>query len=1475
MVGLKTIWLLITLLVLASCVPQTKQTDCGSNEAFSPSLRACIPISQDAASFINISSYIPTAPLTKYKNDTSNVTLSIVISNPYTEPYTVTWERVYAGNTVALSATTSTSYTFVPFSLQTEVGTHTFVVKIKSSSGKILDSHNFEVHISDNPKPVIVSSTVTPAMYANTYNPTELPQDFSFTVNNNNASSMSSAGYRVDWTLFRSGLIIDTESDTFPTSSPIGSLSATGSNYPVYTFDPAALYPVGSNITGSYVVRARLTNTAAEVVAEQQWSVTVDHPALPKITARDIYAASTSPAFSTITKAFDGVAYTAATAYNFIPCTMSSGICVPISGATAQADYCVTVADGHGSYTTDSYYVRVTYYLDGNTSVYTGLTSAVDNKVCLSDGGSSVLSSVLFANTNSMTAQNHTLVARVVDDATGREYTLSDMNGSLGTYPLTWNLSVQPQNQKPSVSFGALTTASCTSSVGNSMSGCGVASDTNFTVKINLDADDFYTPITGATQESKFNYSIRLYRNNVLVHTCTKSQAGMDGSIDSNGTDGYSCNLRINSYDGAGPVDVTTSTYQVQAEILDVGSPIAAAPATSSTLTWTFAAGSVTETNTAPSIASFSVSGSVDEGNPLSFSASVTDAERDNFSWVIEYCKNTTCASNSDFVSLSSGNVVRTNNSNPYAWTATYNTTQDFLLTSQLPSCTTTARDAVCNKQFRLRITDTPSSSSTATQSATSSTASSNIKNINPVPVLTLTSLTPNPITYTSAVSFTGFPVSLNASAPSFINDSSTVAAEKNFRFQWYARNNASVTTYQPIDGANTFNLIWTPSLIKAANLSTDNPVLLMLCVEDQPATVVATPNPTNSICTAGNNAASWAALYVNPWSVTVRNNTVVAYDISTGSTTTELSTTSTGSGTETAVWYELPTTTNSVVSSAAYIASIGNDKRIYVKKVLVRDNGQIDTIDSSLRIEFDAVPTGTILEVKDLSITGYQPNAALPATELYIAYMASRTGTPGSFYPQVRRIDLTHTPGKSGTSNNQAGKFGFDYDGPGFNNNCSTPAECTVTTSAGSATSATSGVLTISFSPTAALTGNFEIVGPLGTFQITFGTYNGTNQICSNCSGAQMATDLSNILSQSADFKLAGYSATPAGNTVTINGSLSGDYFDSSLAPFGHISDQVGQIYISGTNWYLPFINSSLGGADNDKLSVYTAPVSGMLNPASVTTMLPSTTSGLNTIPASSKFSSYFDGTNLTVGVISKVGSYSYIYRMNPTTMVINSLKQIMLSDVGLDIQVAGNSSNVFAMVKVSAGSDLKVGAYNETLTAGSEFSISDPAYVEATSDTDDYFNAGDLASWKIIPYGTEARIIGASKGLGSTYDLYMARLKVQSSSWVLSCGDCDKISPLGNNISPYVKVSAAPIRMKASGAGAAAYRLATDGSISNQGIKDVMFLSYGHINSGSSCDPALGVMNVEVEGISSANVHVGSGSNQDSGLYRSPIVK
>src|SRR5690606_38202516 len=131
-------------------------------------------------------------------------------------------------------------------------------------------------------------------MYASVMTPSELPVNFEIEVRNNNAT-MVGAGYRVDWSVYRLGLLIDTESDLFPTSIPLGSTSPTGKNYPRYTFNPASIDGI---IIGNYIIKATLTNTLNEVVDERTWSVNVNHPSLPKITSRNLYAGSSSPSWN-------------------------------------------------------------------------------------------------------------------------------------------------------------------------------------------------------------------------------------------------------------------------------------------------------------------------------------------------------------------------------------------------------------------------------------------------------------------------------------------------------------------------------------------------------------------------------------------------------------------------------------------------------------------------------------------------------------------------------------------------------------------------------------------------------------------------------------------------------------------------------------------------------------------------------------------------------------------------------------------------------------------------------------------------------------------------------------------------------------------------------------------------------------------------------------------------------------------------
>jgi hypothetical protein len=204
--------------------------------------------------------------------------------------------------------------------------------------------------------------------------------------------------------------------------------------------------------------------------------------------------------------------------------------------------------------------------------------------------------------------------------------------------------------------------------------------------------------------------------------------------------------------------------------------------------------------------------------------------------------------------------------------------------------------------------------------------------------------------------------------------------------------------------------------------------------------------------------------------------------------------------------------------------------------------------------------------------------------------------------------------------------------------------------------------------------------------------------------------------------------------------------------------------------------------------------------------------------------------------------------------------------------VQVAASSTNVFVGATASVGSELRLGVYDINGALQDEFDMDG----NVDGNTGDYFNTSDISSFRILPYGTEARLFAVSKGTTLTnYKLYMARLRAVSSIWTLSCGDCQTVSESSADfdLSKYVSIGVAPIRDNLF----PAYRLSSDGSVPNQGIKDVAFVSFGRtdIASATTCDPAIGVFNVEGEAINSTTIFGGTNPNEDAGLFRPPFVK
>ena len=183
MVGLKAFWILLSTLVLVASVPQTKQTECASNEAFNASLRTCVPVVQGGSSFINIKSFVPQFTQTRSKNDTSMLTFSIIVDNPYNQSYSVEWERVFNAAPTYICSNSLTC-SFPASYLGTvlgEIGTHIITAKVKAGNGAVVASHSFELKINELPRPVVVQP-VTPVDLTFGVYPTDPRVEFSFTI---------------------------------------------------------------------------------------------------------------------------------------------------------------------------------------------------------------------------------------------------------------------------------------------------------------------------------------------------------------------------------------------------------------------------------------------------------------------------------------------------------------------------------------------------------------------------------------------------------------------------------------------------------------------------------------------------------------------------------------------------------------------------------------------------------------------------------------------------------------------------------------------------------------------------------------------------------------------------------------------------------------------------------------------------------------------------------------------------------------------------------------------------------------------------------------------------------------------------------------------------------------------------------------------------------------------------------------------
>ncbi|MFP5384721.1 MAG: hypothetical protein ACLGHN_01490 [Bacteriovoracia bacterium] len=1442
MTGLKTFWITIsTLFLLAACVPQKKQTECSSNEAFNASLRTCVPVIGGPSSFILIDTYSPVSSITKYKNDSTTMSFQITISNPYSQTYSIAWERTFNASTTSMcsnSLTCSFTASFLGTTLG-EVGTHVLMAKVKDANGATVDTHNFEIRIVDLPKPVINTASITPAAYSFDLYPTDPRVEFSFNIKNNGATMTASDNWRTTWTVLKDSSSIYTESDSFTDFSQTGTNTAYLGTTPTPWFNPATLG------VGSYIIRARVQNdNPGEVVAEQQWSVIIKQPDLANVT--------------NITLPAPGITITAHNDvdYNDYP-TLSW-----ISGSPAtQPNFCVTVDDRDGTYASDGDTIQVRWYLDSlggeictKETVDTPGTQTIcliDANTCAGTGLPFDTSLLKFTNTSSSVQQNHKVTARLFDEATSLEFTRDDVVPSNGSYPIEWLVLVKPVNTAPSLGFGSTQPTGCTSSGAFSRTNCQVDQGTNFTVSFTV-TDDFYDPIADADE---FQWNVNLKHNGAdLITTgpentsCSKAFNAAPTPVANTNTPyvtNWTCVLAVPHYISTGPLDPSSGSFQVVLTAQDSGSPVGGAGLASQSLTWNLV---VTETNAVAltlgpqttlaadsnisqgatvydntNVASFAT-----ERETVTFKLNVTDPQIDDLQYRISLCTDNTSACTTSII-LSSPTYMSYLRSiqvdpdaNPVLISAlSYTLPEDLLIGVHSPSIdvdTATSRLVY----FKIDVIDSPSVLTTTT-TTDSEVFSLYVRNYNPAPVIN--TATASPALGSTTQVYSGYPFTID---PGTVTDASVPASERNISYQWYSKIGAGAWT--TITGATSRILRYTPG-------DTASTIDLKLCVGDGTAA-----NPVSSTGTCSGN-----------WSVTPV--TYLHNLTATGSANLQ---------NEVAVWYD---DTNAVANTQViYSAYVDENEDIFVEKTVKDTSGNI--ILSTRTIQFEALAAGVSTTVSNLSIAG-------SGDSVYIAYLASSSSAPATMIPRIRRIDKNFTSGTNDkTGMSHPAPFGFNY--AHYSMSCTTAVEGICVPADGDGVG---GAATVTFSARLTTGDTVEING----YTFTAATApTAANQICDSNACADInstAQSLASKINTSTDPLLQGMTASAAAGVVSIFSQYEFDYldFDGSIASIpGLVAGGLGRIVVSGGRWHLPMINASLGGTEANNITV----LSGTAD-VHMRSVLPNTGDNLTDMGKIALFDNKLNAAGEMVfatisGALSDAGALK-IYRYTLTgsdwdlfdaagsASATDQNQQAIMGTYSFEyVKLATDQTTnpyyyVITKEKTANGGEWHIGRYNNELDSTAavlEYFLS--TQVLTTDSTDDVISDVLIQQPDIIsvPGFSEARIFFHSVGTGATAFPRLARWK---SDDTVTCGTCFSLTG-SLEYQPTARMGISQI--------ANDITLGTAGATAGENTTDLVFAVFStDLTATDLFKPQLAIINVEPEAIQSTAVDA-------TGMFQPPFV-
>ena len=1434
MVGFKTLFLGFTLLLLGACVPQVKQSDCGAGEAFSSVLRTCVPLVNSPGSYINIQSPNPNAAITLHRNNGTPHYLSFAVNDPYSQGFTISWDRSFNGNTSSLPDTTN-ALTFVPASLASVYGTGTFLYTAKIwSGGVVVTSYTFQIILVDAPKPIIASGTLIPGAYHETINPFSPHKTYGFTIHNNNAVMTGGINYRVDWKVYKNGsaFLAADESQALPTVSPAGTLASNGSNYPRYIFD----HNLPGAGVGNYLIIAHLTNTNSELVAQQQWTLTIEHPERKKVLAQRTYDPASGfpePGAGATTVAYSGINYNLAPAYNFIP----------VGAYTEQADYCVVLEDDEGTY--PGQYIKVSYYLDGHH--FHDRTTATSETVCLSDANPTILSGLLFNTSSPLVEQTKNITVRITDLATNQEYTTADLQSPLNEYPLKWPVLVKPVNPAPIVRFTENTNLSgincpdTSTLVTTTSKTCAIAQDAPFVVGINATDEFFNTSSTDDLQQGQFSYNMRLFRNGAVISTCTKDYTDVADTnappADFVGPD-YLCEFTVPSWDAAGSINPALNTYSVQIEFKDNASPIPGSiPATGQIITYNL---NVTEANTAPvivpqgiTIADSYLAVSTNNGTPLSlasddsgaantfitegeilnFNLKVQDNERDDFQVVIRKCTTSACTAFEGPV-LSQMHY-KTDHNLESSVLVNLPLLEDFVPGN-------TAANTNVDVFFKIFVTDDPDTvAGIQTETVTPNHFNVNVRNRNPSPQF---GGTPIPaLAVTNSIAMVGYPFQIN---PGTITDTSSVGVEAVIRYQWYIDPTGSDDSYVAIAGADGSTLYWTPS----NDIVDGTLVNIAVCVSnDQPINSQPLPANIGTLITSTNSTPNGPNC-LGSWDVTVRNNTVaLSRDGGIGGDI----------GENLAVWQDSTVTDKRTVYTAYH-----NSNYIFVEKTLFNADGEkFSTETSGYRtVSFLATSPATSPEpnsIKDLSIAG-------TATHLYVAYRAADSGDPSSYKVRIRRIDKRDGT-VSGLANSKTDPTYHDTRTFGFRYLPSVPT----TTAGASVTISTAATYpyTIDFIGDLVATNTITVHG------VAFTATDGGTPLCSGggafgCTHNANATQLATAINSSTDRALQGVSARAIGPRVYIYGDVGHEFSEENPAfmPGGIPSAKLGKIYISGGSWYLPYLDTaafpnasirSLAGSAGEADRLATLAIAN----------------SVYSLAGVSNFVNDFNGTH--VGVLYTDSSNKLnIANFNPGSYsplatkldLFNGLgigPGIEPSSIDLALPNSGNT-NYYVTAKSLITGEWFFGRYDTSFTTSTENVVD---YI-ATAGTTPVLYSPFIQRIKVeaMASATATGLVEARLAVKSANNLYAVRYRPDG---FLSCDLCNPInnSALG---SESFALSRIDTQMSIGAIGGT--------PASTPITKDVFFVAFGiDTNSDMVFEPQMSIINANAESIQATSTGTG----------------